>query len=376
MTASDSDTLHLIALSLTKGMNAEIMRRMMKRGISPEEFMRCNSYELMVRLGTKERTIPLASARSEALELAKKELQFVRKNGIKALAYGSEGYPKRLLQCYDAPVVLYVLGNTDLDSEHILSIVGTRSASIRGVQFVSELVTELEHKGMDPVIISGLAYGIDTSAHEAALKNNLPTIAVVAHGLDTIYPTVNRNLARDIIRNGGSIVSEYPSATRPYRQRFLERNRIVAGLSDVTLIAESKLRGGAMSTARIANDYNRLVGAVPGRYNDELSEGCNYLIFKNIAALVSSADQLVEMACWKPLKETKEVADQPDIFAELDDDKRKIYEAIDNFDNPASIDSILSATGLTAHILLPMLAELEFDDLIIKYPGNKYSTKS
>ncbi len=357
-------------------MNAEIMRRMMKRGISPEEFMRCNSYELMVRLGTKERTIPLASARSEALELAKKELQFVRKNGIKALAYGSEGYPQRLLQCYDAPVVLYVLGNTDLDSEHILSIVGTRSASIRGVQFVSELVTELEQKGMDPVIISGLAYGIDTSAHEAALKNNLPTIAVVAHGLDTIYPTVNRNLARDIIRNGGSIVSEYPSATRPYRQRFLERNRIVAGLSDVTLIAESKLRGGAMSTARIANDYNRLVGAVPGRYNDELSEGCNYLIFKNIAALVSSADQLVEMACWKPLKETKEVADQPDIFAELDNDKRKIYEAIDNFDNPASIDSILSATGLTAHILLPMLAELEFDDLIIKYPGNKYSTKS
>ncbi|MGE5518345.1 MAG: DNA-processing protein DprA, partial [Candidatus Dadabacteria bacterium] len=204
--------------------------------------------------------------------LAEEELKFVEKFNIRTFFLTDEDYPKRLLNCYDSPTLLYYKGTANLNASRMIAIVGTRSNTDYGKQFTEKLVKELAEYNV--TIVSGLAFGIDAIAHKAALKNNLPTIGVVGHGLRKMYPADHATLAREMISNGGGVLTEFFSETQPDKHNFPLRNRIVAGLTDATVIVESAVKGGSMITAKLADGYNRDVFAVPGRTIDKVSSGC------------------------------------------------------------------------------------------------------
>jgi DNA processing protein len=248
----------------------------------------------------------LASAilRPEVLQKAEREAEFIAKNGIRTCFFSDTDYPQRLKKCPDAPILLYFQGNANLNAPRIVSIVGTRSLTAYGKEATAALVQGIAERFPDTVIVSGLAYGIDVQAHRAAMKNNLPTIAVLAHGLDRIYPTEHRQIALDMMHNGG-LLTDFPSRTNPDRPNFICRNRIVAGLSDATIIVESAQKGGALITADIAFSYDRDVFAFPGRITDEHSAGCHTLIRQQKAALITSAADFMYDMGWdapRPIK--------------------------------------------------------------------------
>lgn len=370
-----ADLLHTIALSLAKGATPRLVRRMAECAMSREEFFALTTPELVRRLGINERYVPRSEARHNAMWRAREELKFVENGGIKVYGLGDEGYPVRLNECPDAPLALYVLGEAGLDVERIMSVVGTRRATVVGLGFVDRMLRGLTEAGVTPSVVSGLAYGIDTSAHEGALRYGLPTVAVVAHGLDTIYPPANRNLARDIISKGGALVTEYPSATKPFRPRFLERNRIVAGLSDLTLVVESEVKGGAMSTARLAFDYNRVVGAVPGRWNDDMSAGCHKLINSNKAQLIASAADVADAMDWHSVKtgEVTDISTDGNLFAPVEPEKAVVYDYIKSAGAPVSLTDLQQLMGLGTGPMLSLLGDMELDGIVIKLPGNKFT---
>ncbi len=369
---SDNGTTFRIALSMTPQVNAEVVRRMNETGISPEEFFSLETPALSERLGLNSTVRFEKMHRDEALFAARKETEAIANHRIKALYLGDDDYPVRLSQIPDAPVVLYVLGDADLDSRHILNVVGTRKPTPYGVGFAQKLVKDLAVYFDDLTVVSGLAYGIDSAAHTAALEADAVTVAVVAHGLNMIYPAAHRDLARRIIHNGGAVVSEYPFGSPPYRQRFLERNRIVAGLSDVTVVVESDIRGGAMSTANTAFSYSRDVMALPGRISDKLSSGCNLLLRKEKAHLITAAPDLIELTGWQPL-DLKIDTTQRNLFPELEGDSKKVLDAISRYHEPLQIDRISHLTGLPIPTLMGILADLEFDGIVTRHPGNRYS---
>lgn len=370
---SPSDQLHSIAFSLTKGASATLLERMEETNISLNQFFSLPSHELVRLLGCNEKFVPRLDARLEGMDKAHNELKFVTNNNITVLQLGKHYYPKRLAECIDAPPVIYMLGKVDLNYPCIMAVVGTRRCTSVGVEFIDKAIGELVANGIRPLIVSGLAYGIDTAAHEAALKYQLPTIAVVAHGLDTIYPSANRHLARNIIKSGGAVISEYPSKTQPFRPRFLERNRIVAGLSDITLVVESEIKGGAMSTARLAFEYDREVAALPGRFSDIMSAGCNHLININRATLVSSANDIMTLMNWKPTTSPGNRHNiEPSLFQQLEGDYKVICDLLQNSATPLELSEIQYSLGLPVGQLITLLGEMEFDGLIVKLPGNKF----
>lgn len=368
----DNSTTYRIALSMTPRVDAEVIRKMTDEGISPEDFFSLGTTELSERLGLNQSIRFEKMAREEALFAARKEMEAITHHRIRTLYLGDNDYPVRLSQIPDAPVVLYVLGETDLDSRHIMNVVGTRKPTPYGVGFTQKLVTDLAVYFSDLTVVSGLAYGIDSAAHTAALEADVTTVAVVAHGLNMIYPAAHRDLARRILHEGGAIISEYPFGSPPYRQRFLERNRIVAGLSDVTVVIESDIRGGAMSTANSAFSYSRDVMALPGRITDKLSTGCNHLLRKEKAHLITGAPDLIELAGWEPL-DLKIDTTQRNLFPELEGDARIVLDAIARFHEPLQIDRISHITGIPIPTLMSVLADLEFDGIVTRHPGNRYS---
>ncbi|MDE6717150.1 MAG: DNA-processing protein DprA [Muribaculaceae bacterium] len=373
MIRDKEDTLYRIAVSMTPGISAEVVRRMEEVGLSPYDFIESGMHELSSALNPGGIGVRFEKlAREEALSRARKELDFTERHGIRVYYLGDDDYPDRLGVIPDAPIVLYQLGATDMDAEHIMNIVGTRRNTAYAATFCEGFIKELSGYFPDAVIVSGLAYGVDSLAHIGALQNGLNTIAVVAHGLDTIYPAAHRDLARRILKTGGSIISEYPSGTTPFRRRFLERNRIVAALSDVTMIVESPIKGGAMSTANQAFSYSRDVIAVPGRVFDPMSEGCNHLIRTNKATLVMNVADLIEVSGWRPAG----IAVKPrqrNLFPELEGEAKEIYELLRFSSDPVSVDHICQKTGIRIATLNPILTELEFDGIVTRYPGNRYS---
>lgn len=296
----------------------------------------------------------------------------MERHGIVSLSLTDEDYPSRLSDIDRAPVTLFCLGKADLDADRIMSIVGTRHATAYGVRYVAKLVEDLAPYFPGMVIVSGLALGIDSAAHEAALKAGLPTVAVVAHGLNTIYPSQNRDLAKRIIASGGAIISEYPSGVTPYKSRFLERNRIVATMTDAVLVAESADKGGAMSTAAVASSYGRELLALPGRIGDEMSAGCNRLIRSQKALMAGSAADLMSMLGWEP-KNVTVAPKQRDLFPELDGPQKLIYDALRFSHDPIAVDAIRERSGLQIHDLMAHLGEMEFDGIVERLPGNRFS---
>lgn len=367
-----NENTYKIAFSMLKGASYELLCHIRSNDLSLEEFFSFSEIKLKNALNINSTDFLDASIRDQALQTALKEELFINKHNIKTLFVEDSDYPTRLEACAEPPLLLYVLGDCDLNAEEALAVVGTRNITSHGADSERKIISELAQYLPDVCIVSGLAFGTDAIAHSSALDFGCPTIAVVAHGLDTIYPAANRDLARRIIKNGGAIVSEYPSGTTPYRGRFLERNRIIAWMSDATLIVESKMRGGAMSTANHAFNENRDVFAIPGRLSDEKSEGCNNLIRKNKASLVMSANDIMDQMGWKS-KNGIRPAEVRALFPELDGNNKIIFDALRQSDELLTPDALRALTSLPIGIIMSTLTELEFDNLIVRHPGNRFS---
>ncbi len=361
-----------MALSFVPGTDASFVRQMEKCGVTVEDFFSSSQSELSARLDIRFAPFLDKMVRDEALHKAKEESDFMQRHGIVSFSMTDDDYPSRLTDIDRAPLTLYRLGHANLDADTMMSIVGTRHSTSYGVRYVGSLVEDMAVYFSDMVIVSGLALGIDSAAHEAALKASLPTVAVVAHGLNTIYPAVNRDLARRIIAAGGAIISEYPSGVTPYRSRFLERNRIVATMTDAVIVAESAEKGGAMSTAAVASSYGRELFALPGRIGDEMSAGCNRLIRSQKAMMAGSAVEMMGMLGWKP-KTVKAAPKQRDLFPELKGNEKLIYDALRFNQEPMPVDALRERTGIPIHDLMASLGEMEFDGIIERLPGSRFS---
>ncbi len=299
--------------------------------------------------------------------LAEAEMAFIEKYKIKTLFLTDPDYPQRLLNCYDSPTLLFYKGTANLNASRIVAIVGTRSNTDYGKQFTEDLVAELAAQQV--LVVSGLAIGIDAYAHKAALKNNLPTVGVVGHGLDKIYPSVNKGLARDMALQNGGILSEFFSGTLPDKHNFPLRNRIVAGMSDATIVVETLISGGSMITAKLADAYNRDVFAVPGRTTDNKSKGCNYLIKNNKAILLSDADQFLDIMGWQEKK--KKVKKQKELFIELTPEEKQVVDILKQKES-VHIDEINISSGLSSSTVAAAILSLELQSVIVALPGKLY----
>ncbi|HOO42135.1 MAG TPA: DNA-processing protein DprA [Bacteroidales bacterium] len=306
------------------------------------------------------------------MKMAQRELQWMEKRKINTVFLYDDSYPVRLRECPDAPLLLYVTGPADLNRGPFLSVVGTRSATPYGKAVCRDIIGGFKNLGINPVIISGLAFGIDITAHLAAMENNLTTLAVLPAGLDQIYPATHLNTAMEISRRG-ALVTEFPSETQGNRHNFLQRNRIIAGLSDATLVIESKKDGGALITAHLACDYSRDVLAVPGRPCDICSKGCNDLIKNNKAALVASAYDIARTMLWKTVPEHTN-AYQQDLFAALDNPEKLVYSQIKK--QGGDVNSLSECLQLSFPVLSATLTKLQVKGLIECMENNEYKIKS
>lgn len=304
----------------------------------------------------------------EDFHLAEQEIKFIEKYKIKTLFLRDEDYPKRLLNCYDSPTLLFYKGRADLNASKIVSIVGTRSNTDYGKQFTEKLIKDLSEQNV--VVVSGLAHGIDAIAHKAALKNHLPTVGVVGHGLDKLYPSQNTNLAKDMVKEGGGILSEFFSGTKPDKHNFPLRNRIVAGISDCTVVIETNIKGGSMITAKLADAYNRDVFAVPGRTTDKTSSGCNHLIKFSKAILLTDAEELLDVLGWQEKKE-KKIKQQKELFIELSPEEKQIVQLLQQKEL-VHIDEINLQSGLSSSAAAAAILNLELQNVIASLPGKMY----
>lgn len=306
--------------------------------------------------------------KKEALALASKEMEQITQNKIKAVSIADANYPYKLMNCSDAPAVLYFLGNPDYKGYKFISIVGTRSASNYGIELCKNFVRELKQLYPKVVIVSGLAAGIDTCAHKAAIENDLPTIAVLGHGLNTIYPADNRELAGKIAKSG-ALVTEFAFNSRILPENFARRNRIVAGLSDATIVVETGTKGGSLITAELALNYDRDVFAFPGKVGDTRSAGCNALIKRNIAGLIENAADFLESMQWQQSERPQAI--QQELFIKLSPEEEKIYHYLKD-KSEVFIDFIAHDCKVSMPDLSALLLSLEFNGLIKALPGKMY----
>jgi DNA processing protein len=297
---------------------------------------------------------------------AEDEIKFIEKYKITPLFITGKNYPQRLLHCYDAPTLLYYRGNADMNASKIISIIGTRSNTDYGKQVTEKLVNEL--KELNVLIVSGLAFGIDAIAHKAALQYELETVAVLAHGLNTIYPQQHKTLAKEIVQQGG-LLTEFTNGDKPDKHNFPKRNRIVAGLADATVVIETAIKGGSMITAELANNYNRDVFALPGKTTDIKSAGCNYLIQNNKAILFTDAKELMATLGWQTKKINKK--QQKELFIELNDDEKIIINILKEKET-THIDEININSGLSSSSIAAAILNLELQNVITSLPGKMY----
>lgn len=369
----DADSLtYRIAFASYRSMTLGLARRFRGLGVTPEAFFTREARELAALTGVRAEYFG-DRRRQETLARAMQEAAFVRGNGISALFHTDAAYPSRLLECDDAPAMLYFTGPAEAAAAlHSVAIVGTRHCTHYGADFTQRLVADLA-SGLDSLlIVSGLAYGIDICAHRAAIGCGVPTGAVVAHGLNTVYPSEHRQDARAMIRQGGFIATEYPSWTSIHRGNFLARNRIVAALADVTVIIESDLRGGAMATARIAGAYNREVMALPGRVNDTYSRGCNELIVSRQASMIRHAADLTDLMGWS-MKAAP--GTQQELSFDVPDEYRPVLDALKTSPDMTANDLCVTLELPYAEVSA-LLFRMELDDFIIALPGNRYGLPS
>ncbi len=302
----------------------------------------------------------------EAFPAVEAEIEFIEKYKIQTLFLTDDQYPKRLLNCYDAPTMLYYRGNADLNNSKIISIIGTRNNTEYGRQMTEQLVSDLQ--SFKAIIVSGLAYGIDTIAHKAALQNSLQTVGVLAHGLDKIYPRLHLSLAKQMTLYGG-LLTEFPRGTLPDKHNFPRRNRIVAGMADATIVVETAVKGGSIITAELANGYNRDVFAFPGRINDAKSAGCNHLIKNNRAILLNNTEELIEWLGWKEKKAKRK--HQKELFITLTNDEQILVDILKEKET-IHIDELFIKSGLNSSTVAAAMLNLEFQNVVSSLPGKLY----
>ena len=307
----------------------------------------------------------------EALRFAETEIQYAESKGIDCLTFNHPDYPTRLLDCNDAPIILFFKGNADLNRIHVINMIGTRRATDYGKGICASFVKELKDLMPDTLIVSGLAYGIDINAHRAAVAHQMDTVGVLAHGLDRIYPAVHRHTAVEMLNHGG-LLTEYPTGTNPDPQNFVQRNRIVAGMSDATIVVESAEKGGALITASIANSYNRECFAFPGRIGDPYSLGCNKLIFNNRAQLVRNAEDFLTMMGWITEERKPKAAVQRELFPNLTDDEQKICTILQKADEGVQINTLVVESNIPINKITGILFELEMKGLVRALAGSQY----
>jgi DNA processing protein len=310
----------------------------------------------------------IVDSQHNLLKRADDELEYIDRHGFNVYSYIDKEYPFRLKECADAPIVLYANGNINLNNGRFIAFVGTRNVTDYGRNLCEKMIKELSQQIPDAIIVSGLAYGTDVTAHKTALKHQLPTIGVVAHGLDRMYPATHASIAKAMTHNG-AVITEYPTCTEPDKPNFVQRNRIIAGLCDAVVIIESAIKGGSLLTADAANQYNREVFAVPGRVGDVRSEGCNDLIRQNKAALIESAGDIINAMNWQPMNHKKPL--QPLLFNELTTEEQTILTTLRQNES-LQINQLTLILKLPVEKLFSQLIELEFKGYIRCLPGNIY----
>jgi DNA processing protein len=360
------ELLYEVALTLVSGIGDVNGKKLVAYCGGAEAVFREKKKSLSKIPGIGEKTVDSILSQ-DVLSRAERELDFADKYGIRILYYLNSDYPKRLQHCYDSPMVLYCSGYTDLNVAKIIGIVGTRNVTDYGKLMTDKIISELVDD--DVMVVSGLAYGVDTCAHYASVKYGLKTAAVLAHGLHTIYPPVNRNLARKILDEGGCLLTEQISGTEPDRENFPKRNRIVAGMIDCLIVVESAAKGGALITAEIANTYDRDVFAFPGKIGDVYSEGCNKLIKENKANILTDVEDLRYIMRWN--EDKKVAAKQMRMFRDFSEDEQKVMDVFGN-DSVIYLDKIITETALSPTKIASILLSLEFDGVVTALPGKRY----
>jgi DNA processing protein len=364
------DLLYQIALTLIPNIGP-VQAKILLQQYEPEEIFKAKRSSL-------EQIEGIGSIRAnnikdfDGFKTADEEIAFIEKYKIKTLFLTDAAYPQRLLNCYDSPTLLFYKGEADLNASKIIAVIGTRSHTDYGKQITEKLIAELTD--LNVTIVSGLAYGIDAIGHKAALKNNLPTIGVLAHGLDQVYPSQHAGLAKDMIKQNGGLLTEFRSNTNPDKHNFPTRNRIVAGISDATIVVETGIKGGSMITAELANSYNKDVFAFPGKVTDSKSGGCNYLIKNNKAVLLTDAQELIELMGWEEKAGCHKsgARSQKALFIELTKDERIIVDILKEKE-ASHIDEINFKSGLSSSAVAAAILSLELQNVVCSQPGKLYS---
>ena len=367
------ETLYTMALTRLSGVSATAVLELYKRvGSAQRIFEHKNDLRELIP-DVNERFVVALRNSNDALNRAKYELEFAVKKQVQCLAYNDEAYPQRLHEAADAPLMLYYCGNADLNQKKILSIVGTRQCTQYGKDILRNFLANLKTYCPQALVVSGLAYGIDICSHREALKNGFETVGVLAHGLDSIYPAVHRDTAVEMVGQGG-LLTEYMSETKSDKPHFVARNRIVAGMSDATIVVESAARGGSLITASIAQGYSRDVFAFPGNVHQEYSVGCNNLIRDNGAALITSAEDFIHAMKWDDEQQRDKklsMGIERSLFVQFSDDEQTIVDVLTK-ENDQQINVLAVKAGMPMNKLTATLFELEMKGVLKMLPGGVY----
>ncbi|MFT5646068.1 MAG: DNA processing protein [Aureispira sp.] len=362
---TEQDLFYLLALQRVEGVGDIIAKKLLTHCGSAEAVFKTKTTQLAAIDGVG--SMLLRSLKDKSIfQKANLELEFIKSNDFNAISFQDKKYPDRLRHCIDGPLLLFTSGNIDLKNRKIISIVGTRQITSYGTEFCRKLIEDLAP--LDPIIVSGFAYGVDIVAHQLAMEQKLQTIGVLAHGLNQIYPKTHKKYVAKVEENGG-FMTEFWSSSNPDKENFVRRNRIVAGMSEATIVIESADRGGSLITANIANDYNRDVFAVPGRVTDKYSQGCNNLIKTQKANVLTSAADLVYILNWDIQKDTKPV--QKQLFVTLEDDEQKVYDYLLKTGKEL-MDIIALRCDFPIYKISGMLLNMELKGVVRPLPGKLF----
>jgi DNA processing protein len=363
-----NELLYRIALTMVPNVGDAVAKNLIAYCGSAEAIFKTSRAKLekVPSIG-KDRAVGIANA--DVLREAEKELKFIEQYKIRTLFFTDKDYPQRLKNCADAPVLLYYKGNADLNAERVVAIIGTRKITAYGKEMTKKLVDDLAEQ--DVLVVSGLAYGVDITAHQTALENKLRTVAVLGHGLNTIYPSQHKSTAKKMVEHGG-LLTEYKSDDTMHPANFPNRNRVIAGMSDAIVVVESGTSGGAVLTANIANSYNRDVFAFSGKTTDKMSAGCNSLIKTLRAKMIEGADDLLFEMNWEhEQRNGKASKPKRQLALNLSEQEQKIYNLL-NEKSEMEIDELSDRTGVHSSILAATLLEMEMNNIILALPGKRY----
>ena len=366
----DETLKYKIGITLIKGIGNNLAKNLIAYVGSVEGIFKEKQQNLAKIPGIGE-VLSYEIVSQNVLPRAEQEIEFIEKNKIQTFYFADRDYPFRLKECADSPIMIYTKGNCDLNNGKFIGIVGTRNATETGKENCKNLINNLASVQPNSIIVSGMAYGVDICAHKSALDAGLPTIGVVGHGLDRIYPAAHRPTAVKMLQQG-ALLTEYLSQTTPDRPNFVQRNRIIAGLCDAIVVVESAARGGALITAEIANDYNRDVFAFPGRVTDEWSTGCNALIKNNKASLIESVDDILQFMNWEKQGSTNSPAIQTTLFDDLSDEEQEIVSALRQHPDGIQVNELAILMTKPFSKISSVLLQMEFKGIVKCLPGGIY----